>query len=443
MAMPRPTGVRRAVAAAAATALFAAVASGCSDPSSATPTSPETVESATSSQEAAVDPTATSTPDAPTTSTVPGPSGSLVPAVTGAIAPPVAVLPRPGHPLPGLDRDAGISARLSDGSTIWFFGDTAERDPRGGVRFFVMGSAAWSAPGEPTVTQDPVVGDRVQTFADPTAAFPACPPEAPYAGMWPTAAVVDPQDPNRVLLWMANVCLGSGSVVASRGSSVAEWRYTPGAPPVDAPIKVTLLNEVLFADRVIGAAVVDGDHVYAYACAPGELTAWANVAPGQPTPDPGRCDVSRVRADAVGDPSRYEAWNGTAFEAGATPAPLALPAPVSPRPEPPVPSGQFSVARAPDGVGFVMLYTPWPGYIGVGDLRVAPAPQGPWSAPVRITLPDCDLEYVAACYGVNLQPDFFEPGRLAFGYYDRLHQPPTQKGAYLLTSVPFEVRQVP
>ena len=442
----RPIGVRRALTPLAVTVLLAAVV-GCSDSTSATPTSPvsETAEPVPAPQDAEVDSSTTvpAAPDATAPLTVPGPSGSLVPVVTGPVEPPVGVLPPPGHPLPGLDRDAGISAPLSDGSTIWFFGDTAERDPRGGTRFFVIGSAAWSAPGEPTVTQDPVVGDRVQTFADPSAAFPACPPEAPYAGMWPTAAVVDPEDANRVLLWMANICLGSGGAVVSRGTSVAEWRYTPGEPPVDAPIKVTMLNEVLLADRVIGAAVVDGPDVYTYTCAPGELSGWANLRPGQPTPDPGRCDVQRVRPDGVADASRYEAWDGETWTAGAAPEALVLPPPVSPRPEPPVPSGQFSVSRTPDGAAFVMLYTPWPGYVGAGDVRVAASPQGPWSAPVRFPLPGCDIDYLSACYAVNLQPHFSTPGRLAFGYYDRLHQPPTRKGAYLLTSVPFEVQRVP
>lgn len=351
--------------------------------------------------------------------------------IDGSPAAPVRVGPPTNHRLARIDRDAGVSVRLPDGSTVWFFGDTAERRPDSTLRFFEVGSAAWSAPGAPTVTLDHLVdGDRVLPFAEPTAEFPDCPAEAPTAGMWPLAAVADPSDPNRVLLWMGNICLGSNRMAVDRGISLGEWRYDPGDPPVDRPIEVTVLNQRLFPDGEFGeAAVAVGDHVVVYGC-----DTPANMLTAT---DAGFCRAARASVDEVTDASAYEVWDGEGWTIAGTPAPLDL---ASVPAGPSVPPGPVSVAATGDA--FVMLYTPWPGYVPLVEVRVAREPQGPWSAPARIELPDCDDHYsgrTMSCYAANLQPGFDEPGRLGFGYYDQLIDTPPPLGSYLVSSIPFHV----
>jgi hypothetical protein len=103
------------------------------------------------------------------------------------------------------------------------------------------------------------------------------------------------------------------------------------------------------------------------------------------------------------------------------------------------PPGALSVAPSPVGEGYVMLYSPWPGFVPAAELRAASTPAGPWSPPVRVMLPDCDRDSQASCYSANLQPDLSGGGRLAFGYYDRFISGPPQLGSYLLTSIGIDI----
>ena len=57
-------------------------------------------------------------------------------------------------------------------------------------------------------------------------------------------------------------------------------------------------------------------------------------------------------------------------------------------------------------------------------------------------LPGCEQVFRGrrvSCYSANLQVDFAQPGRLAFGYYDQFLSGPPQRGSYLLTSVGIEL----
>ena len=348
---------------------------------------------------------------------------------------PERVGPPEGHPLSRIDRDAGISARLGDGSTVWFFGDTGERLSDGRLRFFEIGSAAWAPPGAPTITRDHVVDGQVEHFATPTPEFPACPPEAPSAGMWPTAAVTDPQDPDRVIVWMANICLGSNRTAVPRGISVGEWRHDPTAPPVDRPIKVKVLEQNLFPDGMVGEAAftLDGT-VYLYGC--------DTAISMEDADDPGSCRAARVDPASVHDRGAHEAWTGDAWVRGAAPAELEMEPAAGGQSLPP---GPLSVAGAPDGDGFVMLYSPWPGHVSSMEVRAALSPEGPWSPPVRVDLPGCNDHpggQLYACYAANVQPDLSTPGRLGFGYYDRFISGPPLWGSYVVSSIDLRLEPV-
>jgi hypothetical protein len=277
---------------------------------------------------------------------------------------------------------------------------------------------------------------RVVPFATPTPAFVPCPPEAPDAGLWPLSAVTDPTDANRVVVWMGNICLGSGGTAVGRGVSVGEWRYDPADPPVDRPITVEILEQNLFADQQFGeAAFVDGDRIVVYECRmPDDLAVDGAEPEGR-----GACHAARVAPDRVADAAAYQVWDGSDWTEGAVPAAMEMPeGPTSEY----VPPGAVSVGEAPDGDGYLMLYSPWPGYVPFVEVRAATAPQGPWSEPTVIDLAGCEQTFRGrrvSCYSANLQADFSEPGRMAFGYYDQFLSGPPQLGSYLLTSVGIEL----
>jgi hypothetical protein len=375
-----------------------------------------------------------------------GPAGDGAPPASAATAaaplPPITrpagdvalrspVGPGPDFPILGLDRDAGVSARLSDGSMVWFFGDTGDLTPTGQLRFFEVGSASWAPAETPTTTFDVVVGDKLLPFAPEGGDAAPCPVEAPTAGKWPLAAVVDPQGGrDRVVVWMANVCLGADRTLRGGSIAVGEWWYDPSRPPVDRPVRVELLNERLFPDgRLGGAAVLEGDTVHVYGCD-------VVQSPASPA-DNGPCRVARVDVDEVDDPRAYRMWNGQGWGGRAADLPMA-PSPSDAS----LPPGPFSVARfGPDGP-LAMTYTSWPGYHDTAIIRMAERPEGPWGPPLEVPLPGCVASGPStrtACYAANRQPAFDEPGRLGIGWYDQhVHDLP-RRGSFVVGTVPLEV----
>lgn len=350
----------------------------------------------------------------------------------GPVAPPSPVAPPAGHLFDDIDRDAGVSVRLSDGSVLWFFGDSMARSDVGEVKYFVLGSAGWADADDPTAPIDFDSYGEPVPFAVPTPLFPACPPEAPVAGMWPASAVNVPEHGrDRVIVFMYNVCLGPSHASASRGISVGEYWYDPMTPPTDRPLGVSMLNQTLFEGYDYGVAsfLSDDGFIYTYGCDTDSSTAGH-----------GPCRVGRVDPDHVADSERYEAWTGHAWVAGGAAAPLELPA--IPGRAALVPPGPFSVDRHADSGLLFMVYSPFPAYSTVFHVRVASAPEGPWSPPAEIELPGC-ADYVegwlALCYAANAQPFLNGPGRLGIGWYDQSVESGARRGAFLVTTVPLVI----
>ena len=354
--------------------------------------------------------------------------------VTGPIANPVAVGPGAEHPLTGIDRDAGISVPLSDGSVLWLFGDTAKPLPGGSLEYFVIGTASWAAPGDPTRTTDAVVAGEPVRFATPTDEFPACPADAPAAGMWPASAVAVPVGTrDRVIVWLENVCLGEGGVGIGRGMSVAVWWYDPSGPPADQPVVAEVLNQRLSPQRWFGlASFLGGDGlIYAYSCDEIDRTDVYGTD--------SHCYLARVTPEGVATPDAYRVWDGQDWVRDrSTAAPMDMPARDGAAPTPP---GSISVANSGSGLYF-MAYSPWPALSKEIEVRVARHPWGPWSRPVPVPLPDCS-DVVAdkddTCYSANLQTLLSGPGRLGIGWYDRLVDPVNRRGSFKVSSVPIEV----
>ncbi|HKY16470.1 MAG TPA: DUF4185 domain-containing protein [Microthrixaceae bacterium] len=367
----------------------------------------------------------TSTDDGTTTTTT-GPTSGIE--SVGAPTAATRVGPAADHPMALVDRDAGVSVELRDGSMLWLFGDTAEFTATGSLAYFVVGTAAWAPASSPTTTHDASIGNRPFPFATPTAAFLPCPINAPTAGMWPYSAVVQPvADRDRVIVWMENVCLGPGAATGSRGMSVAEWWYDPAAPPDERPIVATVLNQVLFPTLSFGAAAVLGADglAYTYGCdRSGALP---------------RCGVARVSPFEVANPRAYEVWTGGAWLRG---VPQGAPLAVATDAAPVAPAGAFTVAFDENFGAFVMVETPWPGYGTTLDVRIADRPEGPWSVPASVELPDCDDHVDGVdfyCYAATAQPAFSRPGELGVGWYDRVVATEPRRGAYFVSTVPIEV----
>jgi len=371
-----------------------------------------------------------------TSATAVAPVGAVT--VDGPPAPPTPVGPSAGSPLAGIDRDAGISVKLSDGSVMWLFGDTAIKELNGRLRFFVIGTAAWAPADQPTVTRD-FVGPSGQptAFATPTADFPACPPGAPVAGMWPASAVAHRVgDRDRIVVWLENICLGDGTRGFGVGTSVAEVWYDPAHPPDGEQITAKILNQRLFPRRGFGLAATLGDHddAYVYTCD-------ARLDAKFPT-EFGPCQVAVVDLDQVADPSKYRVWSGGDSWVPITNAratELAMP---SSDPVHQYPIGSVSVSRDPASGRYVMVYSPWPGVSNEMAVRFSARPEGPWTEPSVVKLDGCHDTVAGAsyyCYAASSQPSFSEPGRLGLGYYDRSIATGLLRGSYMVTTVPITV----
>ncbi len=362
--------------------------------------------------------------------------GSIRVSTSGSSNAPTTVGPLSTSPIADIDRDAGISTRLRDGSTLWLFGDSSQANSNGSLQYFVNNTAAWAAPGSPAITRDGVTGGpQPARFVAPTAGFPTCPSATPTPVMWPLSAVTVPNGAlDRVIAYYQNICLGPNLTTASRGVATVEWSYDPADPPVDRVIEGTVTNQALFPTNTYGNAAVVGldGKIYSYAC-------FGPASPGWPD-QYGPCKVARTDPSTVADATSYRYWDGATWGADvASAAPMSLPNGVDGVVNP---VGTLTVTfDAVHGV-YVMAYSTWPGYSDKVAIRVASSPQGPWSAPVVIQLPGCNDTVGGTgfyCYAGTAQPQFSGVGLIGIGYYDQIVAVGPNRGSYLVVTVPFTV----
>ena len=360
--------------------------------------------------------------------------------------------PPAGHPLSGIDRDGGISTRLSDGSVLWLFGDSGEPQPGGGYRYFVNNTAAWAPAASPAVTRDAVAPGNVPfTFVTPAAAFTGGCPAGFNAVMWPlsaTSRVVGGTD--RVTAFFGNVCL-KGTEAKSRGVAVVQWDYVPGqfagVGAVGPRLQGQVLQQNLFpvgAEYGTASAMEDG-LLYAYECGRPSDDRTGIIWPDDPAYS--GCTVARVDPASVANPASWRYWNGNANWAHPTDAwsstssaaaTMDLPS-NSGTTDKQLPVSSLSVVEDPV-FGWSMVYSPWPGYTREVFVRSASSPVGPWTARTLIELPGC-YERVDGgerlCYAATAQPWRSQPGLLGLGYYDQYTSGWPQGGSYLAGSAPF------
>lgn len=368
--------------------LFAALTVGCGGgpASSAGPTSTPTTRPPATASTA-------------TTSTVLSPAAVPAP-VLEAAEPSRPVAPPAGSPSATIRRDCGMSTALSNGRTLWIYCDTALFGTDERLEYFVNTSAAVATPDAPTVMVDNVDPDgHPLTFLRPEDDYPRCSSEEKRA-LWPQSAVTilatDAQPRDRVLVWYSNVCLVPGGAQTSDiGLAEAWFDVGPGASA--APTSVDILDARLLPK--LGAAggygvasVIDGPDAYLYWC-------------GQDT-EP--CRIARVALDRVADPTAYRYYDGADWVPDATAArPLAM--------------GE-SRLRIKASVQWV---APLDRYVMADvdawnhvSLRVAPRPEGPWSAPATVTLPGCAEAFPDNCFAVEVQPQLSDAAHVAVSYFD-------------------------
>ncbi|MFN8051255.1 MAG: DUF4185 domain-containing protein [Acidimicrobiales bacterium] len=353
---------------------------------------------------------------------------------SGAVGPPTAVGPATG-PVVGVDRDAGVTTRLRDGSVLWLFGDSVGYDSAGAMRYFVGGTGGWAPAGAPAITRDAGDADgSPYVLATPTATYPACTAQNPHQVMWPVSAVTVPAGSrDRVIVFLSDMCLGSPTDYRYEGMAVAEWYYDPAAPPDGRPVQLTILDQKMATSRPFGTAAVidDSGWLLMYACdRPANLADPAAFGP---------CRVARVDPNVVVDESQYRYWNGSTWVAGEGNAqPVTMPSGGMAGYD--YPASSFTVTwDAPHGV-YVMAYSPWPGFTDKVVVRVSREPEGPWSVPVVLTLPGCDETVAGAsrnCYGATPQPAFSASDRLGIGWYDQAVPADRRRGQYHVATVPF------
>jgi hypothetical protein len=359
-----------------------------------------------------------------------------------------------GHPLTGIDRDGGVSTTLRDGSTLWLFGDSSEPKLGGGHRYFVNNTAAWAAPGEPTITRDAVApGNVPYTFVTPAGGFAGGCPAGFAPVMWPLSATTRQVGSiDRVTAFFGNVCL-NGTEAKSRGVALVEWDYTPGqfagVGVVGPRLQGRVVQQTLFA---VGAeygtaSMMEGGLLYAYECGRPSDDRTGIIWPDDPAYS--GCTVARVDPAAASSPSAWRYWNGSmapnwaassnwvASQAAAQT--MSIPS-NSGTSDKQLPVSSLSVVDDPV-FGRSMVYSPWPGYTQEVFVRTASSPVGPWSDRTLIVLPGCSGEWADGtrryCYAATAQPWRSQAGQLGIGYYDQYTVMNPSRGTYFAASAPF------
>ena len=328
---------------------------------------------------------------------------------------------------------------------MWFFGDTLEFDQVGDLKYFVNNTAAWAAPGAPTVTRDGYSGSQPVQFVAPPAGMCAGEPENTNPALWPESAVAIPSGGNtdRVVVFMSKVCLGDEFLeITAKGMAVVEYTYDASSPPINTAVQGDITQPNLAAPDSAwgrGAFLGSDDRVYAYHCGVFVPDAW------------GPCKVARVAKDSITTTSAWRYWNGGAWtlstswvadEASAADmsTPDGLDAGVA------YPVSAFTVTHDDVHDAYLMVYSPFPGFTDRVHVRVATSPTGPWTPPVEVFLPGCGetsggVQYY--CYAGTAQPKLSQPGLLGLGYYDQLVQVGPTRGQYMTVTVPFTVVVTP
>ena len=227
--------------------------------------------------------------------------GPLSIGTTGRAATIDSVAPAVDHPLHLMERDGGISVELTDGSTLWLFGDTTDDTTGLNMSNFVSNTAASASADAPTTTRDVAANEPVLFAAPPAGTCAGS--DFSDAALWPESTVALPQEEgcDRVVVVMSKVCLGDDWLdIETVGFAVVEYLYDPptlrstcrSGARSPSPISLT-------PTPATGRALLVGPNsfLYGYECSTYPY-------------DWDACHVGRVGPEQVADPDAWRYWNG-------------------------------------------------------------------------------------------------------------------------------------
>jgi len=300
----------------------------------------------------------------------------------GAAGASVPVAPPIGSPLRDIDRDAGISVKLSDGKSLWMFADTTLFLGTDVVYFSGRGSAAIADAGDLSVVREPM--SPYGYVAVPSSGFIeggaiTCPPGSADF-YWPTSAVAVPLGGgrDRVLVYYVAVCGSAPDLATYRAQSmgIAEYVYDAKRPPTAAePIVAHVRNASLFPPMPghvqpgVGygaASLLRNGEMFVYGC--------------HYSPQFQNCRVAKTTPAAAFDAAGYTFWDGDSWAHTASEAVDLV-----------MPSSLVGIKGSAAWVAglnkYVFVDNDHPN--AQMAVRFADRPQGPWTAPSFAPLPDC------------------------------------------------------
>jgi hypothetical protein len=325
----------------------------------------------------------------------------------GAAGASVPVAPPAGSPLRNIDRDAGISVRLSDGKALWMFADTTLHLGSAVVWFSGRGTGAIASTNDLASLREPTVPYgylQVPATGLIDGGDVSC-PEGYTDYYWPTSAVAIPLGGgrDRVLLYYVAVCGISPDLTTYRAQTmgIAEYVYDANNPPSPSnPIVATVKNPALFppmpghtgAGVGYGAAsFVRNGEIYTYGC--------------HYSPSFQQCRVAKTTPGAALSSDGYTYWDGNGWNGDASDA-VDLDLPLS------LVGIKGSAAWVPGLNKYVFVDNDYPN--AQLAIRFADRPQGPWTAPTFVALPDCVGH---ECRAGELHAETSDASSLLLSYY--------------------------
>jgi hypothetical protein len=302
--------------------------------------------------------------------------------------------------IPALSRDCGFSTKLSDGMILWLFCDSYYVSNTGSTHAVLYNTAAMASPWTPTALVDHTSdfmgetilnGDANHIGGQSFVTLPNAPLNFPCdqgtRKAWPvglaTVAKAGPGGSDRVLVYYARECdqsqaLGPNHFVHN-GIGLAEYDYALGS--FNPAVGVT---QPLVSNAVLNDNLFDASTPWGY----GAMTSTDNKSVHVYRCDTSGCFAGKVAAAQAATASSYSWWNGSAW--GSSAVKMTMPGSS-------LPVSELTVQYVPQIASYVMAYTPCSSgclqpMTNQVAFRTSKSPQGPWSWPTTVLLPNCTLD---------------------------------------------------
>jgi hypothetical protein len=292
-------------------------------------------------------------------------------------------------------RDCGHAVGLPHDRILWIFCDTVWR-PAPDKEAFLTATAALATTTAPTRTQDySTTNGYLHNFLPPTTQERAVAVAAGgYHALWTTSAFAVGET---VYAFYRHVDV-LGAYDYRMGSVGVSRLDMQGRAPRTALRATRIADSLPGLSRQWGMAATyaEDGFVYLYSCPRHESCLLARALPGD-----------------LGQPVNWEFFGAGRWVLGTESAATPLPMPGA------QPVAGVAVEWIPSIGRYVMAYTASPGFTTTAQIRWADRPQGPWSEPVAVPLPDCEADLANACYAVSVHPELSSGSRVGLTWFDR------------------------